>query len=118
MGGNNFSMIDYDCYGHCVLCHKELLKSTVIDGKAVTYFSGEKSEMQLPLNDGSKLLVTICFSCKDSYLPERDNSRIMKSVIKGWDIETNKLVEDKTKPHWDQDKKESYMREYSTKEIV
>src|SRR3990167_253010 len=118
MGGGDFSMIDFDCYGYCVLCHKHLLKTISVDGKLVDYFSGEKSDMEMKLNDGSKMVVTICFPCKDSYLPERDNSKIMKSVVKGWEMETSQLVEDKTKPDWTQERKENHMKVYSQKEIV
>lgn len=111
-------MPDYDCYGFCVLCHKKLLESTLIKGTLVEYFTAEKCEMEFKLNDGSKMRVTICASCKDSYNSEQHDPLIMDSVKRGWDQECNQLVLDESKPNFTQEWKEKHMEVYYKKEIV
>ena len=103
--------MNYDCFGHCVKCHKNLLIEEVIDGKVQQRFTPDKSKMRLLLDDGSNMGITICKQCEEDYT-EADNKKIMKSVIKGWEMEMIKL------PHWSDEKKKKHMDNYSKKKIV
>lgn len=111
------STINYDVYGHCVVCHINLVIEQAIDGKIQKRWSTEFDETQFLLNDGSRMRVCICKTCKAA-LKEADYSKIMDCVIKGWDKETEDLVKDEAKPEWDKERKEKYMDAYSKKEIV
>lgn len=109
--------IDYDRFGHCVLCHDNLMVERLIDRQRVLSLGGRATDMNVTLNDGSIMRVTICLSCKADYTV-RDAKRLMKSVIKGWERECEELVADETKPHLDAAWKSRHMKIYATKEIV
>jgi len=112
------NMIDYDKFGHCALCHKDMQKTTVIDGKIQTYLSGEAESMQVKLDDGSKMIVAVCTSCKANYKPSKHAEKLMKSVIRGWEVDCDNLVADKSKPQFDEDWKKNHMKVYGKKRIV
>jgi hypothetical protein len=42
----------------------------------------------------------------------------MDSVVKGWDWETDQLVNDPKKPHWTNEKKDLYMAKHMAMKIV
>jgi len=109
--------MDWDQYGHCVKCHKNMLIDEVIEGKSQRRLTAEYTEKEFKLNDGSVMRVALCLKCADNIKPEDRNS-IMECVIKGWDKETTDLVESSLYPNWTEYRKENYMKEYSKKTIV
>ena len=104
-------MIDFDKFGHCVVCHKNMLIEQAIDGKVQQRFTTDYSETEYLLNDGSKMRVAICIDCKEN-LTDKDIPKIMSCVKKGWEVEVKDLK------HWDEEKKKDYLDRYSKKEIV
>ena len=103
--------IDYDKYGHCVMCHRYLMYEKVIDGAVRLINSPDYSEEEFVINDGSRMRVAICDKCKEE-LTEDDNDKVMDCVIKGWDMETQYI------PHWTEDMRKSHMDKYSKKNIM
>ena len=57
--------VNYDLYGHCVLCHDYLLFEEVINGKVTLRFSPRKTETEFLLDDGSRMRVSMCIECKN-----------------------------------------------------
>jgi hypothetical protein len=82
--------VTYDKYGHCVLCHKDMIYEQVIGQKVTKRFSVDYDETEYLLDD---------------------NSKIMKSVQEGWEEEV------KTLP-WKEEKKKAYLDRYGKLEIV
>jgi hypothetical protein len=109
--------MDFDKFGHCVVCHQNMLIEQVVDGKVIKRFTADYDETQFLLNTGSRMRVAICKKCKEG-LTEDDNERIMKCVLRGWDVETDELVKDKKKPNWTKEKKDAYMYRQAQLEIV
>jgi hypothetical protein len=103
--------MDWDKYGHCVKCHKNMLIEQAIDGKVQQRFTTDYSETEYLLDDGSKMRVAICVDCKRG-LTEKDIPKIMECVKKGWEVEVKDLK------HWSEEKKTNYIKTYSKKEIV
>ena len=103
-------MITYDRYGHCVVCHKNMIYEQVIGQKVTKRFSVDYSETEYLLDDGSKMRVAICKPCKEK-LTEADAPMIMECVKSGW------VEEVKTLP-WAEHKKKAYLDRYSKREIV
>jgi hypothetical protein len=103
--------LTYDKYGHCVLCHRNLLIEQVIDQKLQVRFSPDYSQSEFLLDDGSRMKVAICRDCQAD-LTEHDQPKIMKSVIDGWQVEVDSLN------HWTEEKRKNYMKKYSKLEIV
>lgn len=110
--------LDYDKFGHCALCHCNLMVRTLSDWKLVWRMSGKSTSMDVDMNDGSKMRVTVCKRCKSSYNHELHSEGLMESVLKGWEVECDALVADPSKPEWTPEKKAKYMEKYSKKEIV
>ena len=102
--------IDYDKYGYCVLCHRNLRYEQVINDKVMMRFSTDYEETEYLLNDGSKMRVAICKPCKEK-LTEEHHTQVMDCVKAGW------VEEVKTLP-WSDKKKQDYIDIYSQKEIV
>lgn len=103
--------VDYDKYGYCVVCHKDLRTTKMTSDGPVEMFTSDHSETELLLNDGSHMRVTICKKCK-SQLNEETYQDLMRSVYKGWYMETQYLKK------WDNKKKEDYLFKYLNKDIV
>ena len=104
------SGVNWDKYGHCCLCHKNMIIEQVIDGKVQIRFTPDKDETQYLLNDGSKMRVSICKSCKKG-LTDKDFTGIMASVMRGWEEEVKTLK-------WTKKKKRDYLNRYSKLKIV
>lgn len=104
--------MDYDCLGHCVKCHKNMLVEQVVSGELIQRFTPDYSEEEFLLDNGSKMRVAICKVCQ-SNLTEIDNDSIMQCVINGWkkEIENNP---DK----WDKDKSKKYQDDYFSLKII
>lgn len=102
--------IDFDRYGHCVLCHKNMLIEQVVGQKVIKRFTADYQETEFLLDDKSKMRVAICKKCKDK-LTDGDTTRIMDSVKKGWEKELETL-------DWSEEKKKNYLEGYSKKQIL
>ena len=102
--------IDWDAYGHCVICHKNMAFKQVIGMKEVKRFSPDYCEGEYLLDDGSKMLVAMCQACK-AKTTEEDLPKIMDTVIRGWGQEVEKL-------EWSKEKQSNYMDRYSQLNIV
>ena len=100
-----------DKYGHCVLCHKNMLTEQVIDKKVTLRFTPDYDETEYLLNDGSRMRVAVCKQCKAG-LTEKDTDKIMKCVIEGWKLEVEGIKS------WDEIKKMKHMEVYSKKKII
>lgn len=102
--------IDYDCLGHCVKCHKNLIKSHFYDNKWHEGLSPEYDTTEFFLNNSTRMRVAICKSCKTN-LSDSDYKAIMVSVKKGWEKELETV-------NWNKDKKDKYMDKYNKLNIV
>lgn len=109
--------MDWDEYGHCVLCHKNMLIDEVIDGRIQKRFTPEYTEKPYKLDDGTIMRVALCVECSNG-ITKKDNKKIMDCVIKGWDRETDKLVESPAYPEWTKEKKKEYMDVYKKRKIA
>jgi hypothetical protein len=103
--------IDFDKYGHCVVCHKNMIIKQIIDQKEKERFTSDYDETEYLLSDGSKMRVAICRNCKFE-LKEGHSDKIMKTVHRGW-VEEVKGIEG-----WDDKKRDAYLNKYSKLKIV
>lgn len=110
--------IDYDCLGFCANCHCNLMRTVLSEGKQIEIFSGKAAFLELKLNDGSKMRITVCNECKRTYDHKKHSKLLMESIVRGWDKESDLLVADPSKPNFDPKWKENYMKVYSKKEII
>lgn len=108
-------MMDWDEYGKCCNCHKDMLIEQVIDGKIQKRFTPEYTEKAYKLDDGTVMRVALCIQCANSDLKA---TKVMDCVIKGWDRETDKLVESPLFPEWTPEKKKQHMDVYKKRKIV
>lgn len=85
-----------DRFGHCCVCARYLLTKRMVDGKVIEMFVPEYGDIIFLLNDGSKMQVTICKICQNSYnFSDPDvHKEIMDACMKGWELETKKLIEE------------------------
>lgn len=88
---------DIDKFGHCIICHKNLLTKRVVDGKVVDMFLPIYSDTMFLLSNGSQMKVTICKPCKEStdLNDSKIRKNIMEAIMKGWELETKLKVEEK-----------------------
>ncbi len=102
---------DIDKFGHCCVCHKNLMVKRVVDGKVADMFTPFYDETVFLLNNGSQMQVTICKTCKSANdLSDRKvHNNIMAAVMKGWELETDLLVKDESNPEWTKEKGEQYL---------
>ena len=101
-----------DKYGHCIVCHDNLLYDAVIDGKIEKRFSPRYSETEYLLDDGSRMKVCVCKTCKPNMKDtDKEKEEIMMSVYKGWEHEVKKS-------DWNEDRKKSYLDRYKQRNII
>lgn len=108
-----------DRFGHCVVCHKNLITKRVVDGKVIEMFMPIHDHTDFMLNNGSTMKVCICKPCKettDLSDPEIQEN-IMEACLKGWELETEILVADKTLPEWTRDHADEYLQNMATLNI-
>lgn len=103
-------MPEYDAYGFCCLCHRNLRYEQVINNQVMMRFSADYDETEYLLNDGSKMRIAICKLCK-AELTEEHNKKIMDNVKAGWKEEVKVLP-------WTEEKKKDYIARYMQKDIV
>ena len=109
-------MNNIDRYGHCCLCHKNMIIERVVDQKVIQMFTPDKDETEYLLDDGSRMRVCICKDCKagvDLNAVETKNN-IMEAVINGWELETKGYVDEQK---WTPERQKSYMAIYSQKKL-
>ena len=86
-------MTEEDKLVKCYLCHKSLLQERIVEGKVIKMFHPERTQTEFYLNNGSRMPVSVCLSCKDLAL---DNpiihKKIMGNVIEAWQEEQNILL--------------------------
>lgn len=94
-----------DSFGHCVVCHKNLLTKKVVGDKVVDMFLPIYNETFFLLNTGSQMQVTICTPCKSSIdlSDDKIHNNIMEAVYKGWELETKLKVDSKEMKKEDRD---------------
>jgi hypothetical protein len=102
--------LTYDAYGHCVVCHRNLIYEQVIGQKVTKRFSVDYAETEYLLDDKSKMRVAICKPCK-SVITDEDSKKVMDCVKAGWAEEVKTL-------NWSAEKKTAYLKEYNKREIV
>lgn len=102
--------IEFDKYGHCVLCHRDLRYEQVVNGEPIIRFDTDYCETEYLLDDGSKMRVAMCKPCKEK-LTNEDTITIMDCVKAGWVEETKKLS-------WSDEKKQDYITTYLQREII
>lgn len=108
-----------DRFGHCVVCHKNLLVKRIVDGVVVDMFSPLFDETNFILNNGSEMKVTICKKCKENNdLTQEDTHKmIMDAVYKGWELETKMLVNDEKAIEWDEEYAKKYLNKMRSLDI-
>jgi len=100
-----------DKFGHCCYCSAYLLTKRVVDGKVVDMFTPNYDQTTFLLDNGSQMQITLCKKCKSSIdLNSAEvHTDIMNAVMKGWELESNALVADETKPEWTAEVGEKYL---------
>ncbi len=103
-----------DKFGHCVICHKNLLTKRIVDGRQVDMFLPIYSDTMFLLNNGSQMQVTICTVCKETtdLSDPQVHSDIMDAVQKGWQLETQ-IKQESGDPEWTADKRDAYISNMS-----
>ncbi len=103
-----FNTDNIDRFGHCVVCHNNLLTKRVVDGEIVDMFLPTYDETMFLLNTGSQIQVTICKKCKENVdlTAPAIQSMIMLAVRKGWRLETNLKV---SQGEWDKESAERHL---------
>jgi hypothetical protein len=102
--------VDFDCFGHCVKCHRDLIQTQIIDSVPTKRFSVDYDETEYELDNGSKMRVAICKPCK-AKLTEKDSPEVMACVKRGWKKEIEQL-------DWSDKKKADYSLKYDNLNIV
>lgn len=107
---------DIDKFGHCVVCHKDLLTKRIVDGKVVDMFLPIYDETMFLLNSGSQMQVTICRPCKQltDLSDTKVHNDIMAAVQKGWQLESKLLVDNNT---WTKEQGDKYLNDMDKLDI-
>lgn len=113
-------MSNIDKYGHCCVCHRNLIIERVSDGEVIQMFIPDREETEFLLDDGSRMRVCICRSCKMTidFNEKKICDKIMESVINGWQAEVDTLVADEKRPEWDNERAKKHMKVYGEKKIL
>lgn len=108
-----------DKFGHCVICHRNLITKRVVDGKVIDMFVPEHDHADFLLNNGSMMKVCCCKICKNTYdLKDKDlQEEIIEACQKGWELETKILVADEKIPEWTQEHADKYLSDMGKLEI-
>ena len=100
-----------DKFGHCVVCHKNLITKRIVDGIVQEMFLPIHDHAEFMLDNGSLMKVCMCKPCKESTdltdATVQDN--IMQAVRKGWELEVAVLVADDKQPVWTKEYGENYL---------
>ena len=99
-----------DTFGHCIRCHRNLILEKVINNEWKKVLAPDYSQVQVELDDGSKMRVVMCLGCQESY-EDKHHDNMMKAVILGWQNEID------NNPLWNDDMKKNYMKRYGKLKI-
>lgn len=101
-----------DRFGHCVICHKNLITKRVIDGRLEETFLPIHGHTTFLLDNGSQMEVCMCKPCqeKTDLTDPMIHENIMEACLKGWDLETKILVSEEK---WTKDHGEQYLKNMS-----
>lgn len=102
--------INWDSFGHCVICHKNMAFKQVIGMKETYRFAPEYCEGEFLLSDFSKMKVALCRTCKATITVEQ-YPIIMDCVVRGWKQELDRS-------NWTQARKDEYIDKYSKLVII
>ena len=58
-------MNEFDRFGHCIICHKNMTIEEVIDGRVQVRFTPDYDEKEVLLSDNSKMRIVTCKECKE-----------------------------------------------------
>lgn len=116
------STIDYDKYGHCIMCHIDMNEERVADGQVIKMLSPKYIEKEYLLNDGSRMRVAMCNKCY-SHLKDNEDEYdiVMGNVYRGWEHETNLYVKKRFKGKtgiWNKEKQKQYLKKMKKYKIV
>ena len=100
-----------DRFGHCVVCHKNLITKRVVDGKVIDMFLPTHDHTDFLLDNGSLMKVCMCKPCKQNVdlKSTKVQNYIMEACLKGWELETKGLIADEAKPNWNEDTAKIYL---------
>lgn len=104
-----------DKFGHCCACSEYLLIKRIVDGRVVDMFTPQYDQTIFLLNTGSQMQITICKKCKET-LDLNDpvvHAEIMAAVMKGWELETAKMVEDEALPNYTEELRGKELENFS-----
>lgn len=77
-----------DIYGHCCVCHENLLIPRVVGGKQIMSFNPYFDQTEFVISNNSRMVVCMCKKCKKIDLSNPIvQKKIMESVKLGWDGE-------------------------------
>ena len=82
-----------DKFGHCVICHKNLIRNIVIGGKVVGTWHPHKDEAYMISNIGALIPISICKPCKKTVVLDDSNvhENIMEAIKNGWELEIDHM---------------------------
>lgn len=106
-----------DKFGHCILCHRNLLKNVALSGKIEPCFDPDKDEAWLKLNTGSMMSISVCKKCKSNTDFESiDNKKkVLEAVNNGWELEMDLMLKNKEKfPEFNEEKRNKLKQLYSS----
>lgn len=109
-----------DRFGHCVLCHKNMITKRIVDGKEIEMFLPDHDHTDFLLDSGSLMKVCMCKTCKrdNDFTDIKIHSAIMDACHKGWELETKMLVANEKEVQWTQEFADNYLSEMAKYNIV
>lgn len=104
-----------DRFGHCCVCHKNMITKRVVDGKVIDMFLPDHDHTDFLLDNGSIMKVCMCKSCKANVdlTSPKVHKYIMEACLKGWELETKALIADESLPNWNEDTAKIYLEKMS-----
>lgn len=105
-----------DKFGHCVLCHRNLIYKRVVDGRQEDMFVPTHGHTTFLLNTGSQMQVCMCKPCQQNndLADVSIHNNIMEAVQKGWELEAKLLVENNV---WSTQKSVEYLNYMKSRTI-
>lgn len=104
------SIYEYDRFGTCILCSKNMIIEQVIDNKVQWRFTADCDDIEVVLSDTSKMRVCVCKQCKPSFDDSKFDA-VMLKVYKGWEHEIENYK-------WTKEQKSNYLTRYGQLKIV
>ena len=100
-----------DRFGHCCVCHRNMITKRVVDGKVIDMFLPDHDHTDFLLSNGSIMKVCMCKSCKEKVdlTSPKVHGYIMEACMKGWELETKLLIADEKLPYWTEESAKVYL---------